>query len=891
MRRVVTGSMTFWIVGGLLLATASLGSAGELLLLGPLPTPPARQAEGPLAPKLETVLEVDPLTAHPEVGQKIDLMPGSELTWRAVEPGSVTVDEPGVYWLAGRLAVDRWAEVKLSATSGAAKALLFVDGVRWGEGEITKPLARGRHRVLARFELSKSAGTPLRLEATGDGAPSWADRGPAPPADLDAMRRLKSIGPVCVAPNGELVARRIGWRDPTGDGRHGRLDILAADGRVVAASVGGDSARPVAFLPGPDGPRLLLRQRGGSGTDLLVFDLASMSLRPVLRDEPDMAFVRWAPDGRMVLLASSRGVDEEHEDKKAAHRRRALREKLSDYVTRRQLTVVDVASGARRLLVAAGDATLDDAAFSADGSAVVYLRTTPREARPWFATDFHRIDLATGEDTVLGTFSGGWEGRPETVALSPDGSTVAFIGPPEEVGAGHAEHNVYNRQVWLLAKGSMERISPVDGPAATQARGELLKWRPDGKAVLVGVSDGSATGLAWLERGESGWTWKRIHSDAETFERTAVSRDVRFAAGVGSSRVRPADLRLVNLASGMGTVLEAPNARLAADWRLAKAEDLDLTGPSGHRLDAWWYAPTDGTKEGGVPLIVYYYGGATPTTRRFNTTDQVFAANGYTVLVVNPRGALGYGDRFADDHVDDWGPKASADILAAVDAFTTAHPEVDASRIGIYGGSFGGFMTEYLISHSDRFAAATAMYGISEIASYWGEGTWGWTYGDSALAGSFPWNRPELFTTRSPLFAADKIRTPLLLLHGEADVNVPEGESEQLYTALETLGRNVELVTFPGEDHGIAGNWTNWVLHRRMMLEFFDRWLQHRPDAWNHRWGLNGAGSEGTDTSPAGDDYPPDRRAAARTGFALTVVDRQVETEHPGSAVHAGEVA
>lgn len=852
MRRGVTGSIARWIVGGLLLATASFGGAGELLVLGPLPTPPAQEAKGPLAPQLEKVLEVDPVTAHPEAGESLELSPGSSLLWRAVDPGSVTVDGPGVYWLAGRLTVDHWAEVKLSATAGALKGLVFVDGVRWGEGELTKPLARGRHSVLARFELPKTERTSLRLEASVDGATSWADRSPAPPTDLDVMRGLKSIGPLCVAPNGELVARRISWRDPTGNGRHGRLDILAADGRVVAASVGGDSARPIAFLPGPGGPRLLLRERDGSGTDLLVYDLASGRIEPVLRNEPELAFVRPAPDGRMLLLASSRGIREEHEEKNNAHRRRVLREKLSDYVTRRQLMLVDAASGARRLLVAAGDATLDDAAFTADGSAVFYLRTTPREGRPWFATRFHKIDLATGEDTVLGTFSGGWEGRPQTVAPSPDGSAVAFIGPPEEVGAGHAEHNVYNRQVWLLASGSFERISPVDGPAATQARGELLKWRPDGKALLVGVSDGSTTGLAWLERGESGWTWKRIHSDAETFERTAVCRDVRFAAGVSSSRTRPLDLRLVDLSSEMETVLEAPNARLAAGWRLAGALDLDLKGPDGDRLDAWWYPPTDGADEAGVPLIVYYYGGATPTTRRFNTTHQVFAANGYAVLVVNPRGARGYGDRFADDHVDDWGPKASADILAAVDTFTKAHPEVDSSRIGIYGGSYGGFMTEYLISHSDRFAAATAMYGISEIASYWGAGTWGWTYGDSALAGSFPWNRSELFAARSPLFAADKIRTPLLLLHGEADVNVPEGESEQLYTALETLGRHVELVTFPGEDHGIAGSWTNWVLHRRMMLEFFDRWLQDRPEAWDHRWGLNDAGSEDTGTSPAG---------------------------------------
>jgi dipeptidyl aminopeptidase/acylaminoacyl peptidase len=145
-------------------------------------------------------------------------------------------------------------------------------------------------------------------------------------------------------------------------------------------------------------------------------------------------------------------------------------------------------------------------------------------------------------------------------------------------------------------------------------------------------------------------------------------------------------------------------------------------------------------------------------------------------------------------------------------------------------------MTMSLLTQTDMFAAGVSMYGISNIASYWGEGIWGSTYGDMALAGSYPWNTPDLYADRSPLFHADKITTPLLLLHGAVDANVPPGESEQMFTALKMLGRDVELVRFADEDHGISGSWDNRVAHRTMMLEWFDRWLKNDSTEWDTRW-------------------------------------------------------
>jgi len=129
------------------------------------------------------------------------------------------------------------------------------------------------------------------------------------------------------------------------------------------------------------------------------------------------------------------------------------------------------------------------------------------------------------------------------------------------------------------------------------------------------------------------------------------------------------------------------------------------------------------------------------------------------------------------------------------------------------------------------YAAAISHAGISSISSYWGEGYWGYTYSAVATAGSFPWNRKDIYVDRSPLFHADKITTPLLLLHGSADTNVPPGESIQLFTALKLLGRETELISFADENHTII-TYDKRILFNKTILAWFDRWLKDQPEWW-----------------------------------------------------------
>lgn len=242
---------------------------------------------------------------------------------------------------------------------------------------------------------------------------------------------------------------------------------------------------------------------------------------------------------------------------------------------------------------------------------------------------------------------------------------------------------------------------------------------------------------------------------------------------------------------------------LSPEIRPASCTEWKFRASRGDEVKGFYYLPADFDANKHYPMIVYYYGGCTPTSRtmRWHYPLTAMANMGYVVLVLEPSGACGFGQEFAARHVGTWGEESGDDIIEGVKKFCEEYAFVDATKIGCIGASYGGFMTQYLQTRTNIFAAAISHAGISNIASYWGGGFWGYSYGETAEYGQFPWNNPKLFTEHSPLFNADKIHTPLLLLHGTQDTNVPTNESQQLFTALKILGREVSYIQVDGENH------------------------------------------------------------------------------------------
>ena len=266
---------------------------------------------------------------------------------------------------------------------------------------------------------------------------------------------------------------------------------------------------------------------------------------------------------------------------------------------------------------------------------------------------------------------------------------------------------------------------------------------------------------------------------------------------------------------------------------IGTCHDWSFRSSRGDSVKGFYFLPADFDKTKKYPMLVYYYGGCTPTAKilEFHYPLQVFAAMGYVVYVCEPSGAIGYGQEFAARHVNTWGKMSADDIIEGTKAFIKEHPFVNAEKVGCMGASYGGFMTQYLQTRTDIFAAAISHAGISNITSYWGGGYWGYTYGQIAQYGSYPWNNPELYTKQSPLFNADKIKTPLLLLHGTADTNVPTNESQQMFTALRILGRPVSYIQVDGENHVIV-NHNKRLKWQEAIFAWFAYWLKDEPEWW-----------------------------------------------------------
>jgi len=249
--------------------------------------------------------------------------------------------------------------------------------------------------------------------------------------------------------------------------------------------------------------------------------------------------------------------------------------------------------------------------------------------------------------------------------------------------------------------------------------------------------------------------------------------------------------------------------------------------------EGWIYIPEKKKNLKKTPLVVYLYGGASPLTTGFDDLHQCLLTHGIAVLVLNPSGCAGYGSQVANLHVNDWGKKTVQEISHTIQRVIESYPIIDETSIGIYGGSYGGFLSNLLIAQTDIFKAACTIGGISNITSYWGSSYFGYLYGLSALSNSYPWSNKDIFVDQSPIYLSEQINTPLLLLHGEKDVNVPLTESEQMFTSLKIQNKEASFVVFQGEPHSIKSKPSAHYYQKAYIISWFEKYLKNDSTLWD----------------------------------------------------------
>jgi len=480
----------------------------------------------------------------------------------------------------------------------------------------------------------------------------------------------------------------------------------------------------------------------------------------------------------------------------------------------------------------------------------------------------YRVDAAGGTGTRV-TYG---DHDFSEVAISPDGGTVAVTREADHAGGVYS----IDTDVWLipLAGGTLSKLTDNHGPD------HQAVWAPDGASVMTrsileeGYESGRRRLLRWPVAGGAPaevtagldrhvyWAW--FTPDGCTVEAVVdgpgvwqlgalpaeggpltmrtegrswiwdahAARDTGDVVLMVTDPTHPGELWLVPAGGDTATLdfaapagarpLTSLNATFESDHALSAPEVHWIDSPSGHRIQVWYYPPTTGIQGPRRPLIMTLHGGPQwMSGERWDPEIQALAGAGHAVLAVNFTGSMGYGQEFMDAIIGDWGGAPMQDSLAAVE-WAVENKLADPDRLGLTGGSYGGFLVAHLIGHDHRFKAAVPCRSvIDQVSAY---GTTDEQFFDENDIPGTPWTNPDGYRRWSPITTADQITTPTLIIHSDNDTRVPIGQAEQLFTALVRHGVEAELVRFPDEGHGLSRRGT--PVHRRERLRHMVRWFQ-----------------------------------------------------------------
>lgn len=759
-------------------------------------------------------------------------------------PGDSTVKFPRIAYLATYLNAQRWLQVKLTV-SGGQLFKIYINGEEKGANEkvatgkklvpapteATFKLDRGKYLLVIKTLAAPETAAPWEIKA-------WLEpTKPATATDLkvelsptrifqlaDLLEGPKVSG-ASISADGQLVALTLRQSQPPEDASETWIEIKKfADGASVQTFRGGMELSD--FQWAPRGHRFSYVSSGKDGSTLWIFDPDKGTSRALLRSVKDFGDYTWSPDESFIIYTVS---EKPEKDERGVKRHSGIQDRWSYFRAKSYLHQVLLKDGATRRLTA-GELTTGLNAIHPNGRTLLFSRTVEEpQQRPYSRQELYRLDLVDWRVEKI------WSGYfLSQVSWSPDGSRLLVVAGPTtfgDLGRNVPEGTIpndYDNQAYIfdpdLKNG--EAITKNFDPSIAAA-----VWSEFENCIYFETTDRALQTLYRYDLKQK--TFAKIETGVEVISAFELARTAPRMIFYGTGVNEPTRVFSLDLKSNKKFLLAAPEKEALQDIQLGKVADWNFINSRNVPIDGHVYYPPDFDPSKKYPAIVYYYGGTSPVSRDFGGRypKNYYAGQGYVVYVLQPSGAVGFGQAFSALHVNDWGKIVADEIIDGVQKFLDAHPFVDRKKVGCMGASFGGFMTQLLLTRTDIFAAAVSHAGISALSSYWGEGYWGYSYSAVATANSFPWNRPDIYVNQSPLFAADKIVTPLLLTHGAVDTNVPPGESDQMYIALKLLGREVEYLKFDEQNHWIL-SLEKRRLWTRSIIAWFDRWLKDQPEFW-----------------------------------------------------------
>jgi len=747
---------------------------------------------------------LDRSALQPRVGKETRFPGGPTIAWQQVGSSEELLDlgQPETaseVYLAMYLAADRWLSLDLRLRTGhSVKAFLDGEAVDLTKAETESPtdetddadaatidnfenlpaftgtlkLPIGKHLLLVHALFDPETAEPwqlagdVTLDSDCDQSALTITADPDRAVDIQDILDAPRIRDASISPDGELVAVTLTeYRD---ESSRNWLEIRQRNGDLVRSWRSGPAARQVQWAP--TGHQLSYTTSDADKTTIWLHDFATGSTRELLDGVEHFGGYSWAPDGSCLVYSFTVEAEpDEREVKRVKH----PADRQPWWRDRSYLMQVALPDGAVRRLTA-GPLSTTGISFSPDSERLLFFRSEPDILhRPYSTTELWELDLTTLETELFLTDP--WltnaEYGPEPGILAVTGSPSAFDGLgrnlPEERQA-----NDYGGQLFLYDRqtGEATAVSRDFAPAIGG-----VHWSRQDDRIYTTCTDGQFRRLYAYDPDDA--EWSPVASGCEYVSGVDYAHDARYAVAYGTSITTPSSLQILDLRRGSVQTLLDPGESWYQDVSFGQTEMWPCQLPNGETLDGRIYYPRDFDPDRKYPVIVYYYGGTSPVTVDFGGRypKNIWAGQDYAIYVPQPSGAIGYGQEFAARHVNDWGKLTAAEVIAGTEAFLAAHDWADPERVGCIGASYGGFLTMCLVSQTDIFAAAVSHAGISSISSYWGEGYWGYAYGARALANAFPWSDRELYVEQSPLFNADSINTPLLLVHGASAPMSPSG--------------------------------------------------------------------------------------------------------------------
>ncbi|UHA72735.1 S9 family peptidase [Paenibacillus sp. 481] len=571
----------------------------------------------------------------------------------------------------------------------------------------------------------------------------------------------------------------------------------------------------------PDGSLLTFLRKEGKSNQVWKMEADGGEAVVVTNAEHGVSSYIWSPDGKYMAYISGVDMDKSSDEQDADAGADA------DSKPKKQTTVVDrlmyksdssgLWDGKRMHLfvheLATGEVTalttghFDVSAFawSSDSDSIVFTSKQPEDAAQnpdlVFTNDLFIIERTGGSARRL-TDSSYSIGKP---FCSPDGKTIGFLGTDRSYGNAtltrlytlNSESGnvtcVTEHLDWQMGSYSISdmKAGAFDRPVFSQ----------DGQFIYTLVS---SEGCVNLVRFGLDGTYKQVTEGARDVTQFVLSADESEVVLASADWQQPCRLYRLNLARGTELLLTNQNEALFDELAISQPESFWVTTTDGWNVQGWMIPPVGMEAGRKYPTILEIHGG--PHMMYANTfmhEFQLLAAQGYAVVFTNPRGGHGYGQQFVNAVRSDYGGRDYLDLMDAVDYVLANYDYVDETRLGVTGGSYGGFMTNWIVGHTNRFKAAVTQRSISNWTSMYGVSDIGYHFTEDQIGGQ-PWANLEQLWKQSPLAYVSNVETPLLILHGEQDLRCPIEQAEQLFIALKRLGKETQFVRFPGANHELS---------------------------------------------------------------------------------------